>query len=153
MADKEMELLLSEQEMTINGKKVVIKKIALLDTIRIASKISDVVARILGNPEAFDGILARVTYAKEGASEEEINGVRITGLIDLFGLIGEDSVDIIKYVIEKSTTLTADEAEEVDCLEGIDLVTEIYKVNKSFFAKCWSKLGEKNKKKSSKKTK
>ena len=153
MEDKEMERLLSEQEMTINGKKVIVKKIALLDTIRIASKISDVVARILGNPDAFDGILARVTYAKEGASEEEINGVRMTGVIDLFGLIGEDSVDIIKYVMEKSTNLTEDEVEEVDCLDGIDLVTNIYQVNKSFFVKCWSKLGGKSKKKNSKKTK
>lgn len=153
MADKEMELLLSEQEMTINGKKVIVKKIALLDTIRIASKISDVVARILGNPDVFDGILKQVTYSKEGASEEEINGVRMTGVIDLFGLIGEDSIDIIKYVMEKSTNLTEDEVEDVDCLNGIDLITNIYKVNKSFFVKCWSKLEGKNKKKSSKKTK
>ena len=153
MADKEMELLLSEKEMNINGKTVVVKKIALLDTIRIASKISDVVARILGNPEAFDGILARIMYSKEGASTEEINGVRMTGVIDLFGLIGEDSVDIIKYIMEKSTNLTEDEVELIDCLDGIDLVTEIYEVNKNFFAKCWSKLKGKTQKKVSKKTK
>lgn len=153
MEDKEMELLLSEQEMTINGKKIIVKKIALLDTIRIASKISDVVARILGNPETFDGILKQITYAKEGASEETINGVRMTGVVDLFGLIGEDSVDIIKYVMEKSTNLTEDEVEDVDCLSGVDLLTNIYKVNKSFFVKCWSKLEGKSKKKNSKKTK
>lgn len=151
MADKEMELLLSEQEMTVSGKKVVIKKIALLDTIRIASKVSDVVAKILGNAEAFDGILARITFKSD--EEDKTNGIRMTGIIDLFGLIGDDSVDIIKYIIEKSTNLTPEETEEVDCLEGIDLLSGIYEVNKSFFGKCLSKLAGKKQKKGPKKAK
>jgi hypothetical protein len=140
MENKEMDLLLSEKEMSVGGKMVTVKRIALLDTIRIAAKISDLVAKVLGNPEIFDSALNKIMYRKEEASQEEINGVRMTGIIDLLGLIGDDSVDIIRYIILKSTNMTEEEVENVDCLEGVDLLTEVYKINKGFFVNCWSKL-------------
>ena len=65
------------------------------------------------------------------------------GLLEMIGLIGEDGVDMLKQVISKATTLTNQEIEDLDLLEGIDLIQDIYEVNEGFFKKCGEKLQEK----------
>ena len=160
--DKEMELLLSEKEVKVGDKKVIVKRIALLDTIRLASHLSGVVGTVVNHSELFGSALAKITYA--GATDEEgnvtdspenINNIRMMGIIEAFGVVGEDGTDLLKDLIVKATNLSDDEVEDIDCTSGIDLLFEIYEVNKGFFEKCMSKLKEKltKKKKSTKKEK
>lgn len=147
--DREMDLLLSEKELKIGDKKVVVKRIALLDTIRLASHVSDVVSLVLKSSELFSQALYKVTYnggdAGDGEkpTQSDIDGVRVLGLVEMFGIIGEDGTELLKDLIVKSTNLTDKEVEEIDCISGIDIVSTIFEVNKDFFLKCMSKLKEK----------
>ena len=72
--------------------------------------------------------------------------MRLMGVVEIFGAIGDDGVDLLKNIITKSTNLTAEDAEELDLIEGVDILTSIYEVNKGFFVKCGKKLQEKMKK-------
>ena len=165
--DKEMEVLLSEKEIKLGDRTVVVKRIALLDTIRLASHISEIVGSVMGNSALFDNAVGKILYSgrpvqdaegKEIRYENEetvndINGIKVLGIVEFIGLIGDDGVDLLKDLIVKSTNLNESEIEDIDCIEGIDLISEIYTVNKSFFEKCMSKLGDKMKKKSQKSVK
>lgn len=148
-----MEVLLSEKELVIGKKKVIVKKIALLDTIRLASHISEVVSVAVNSSDVVTNALFKIGYNgnpenKEDKedSEDLLNGVRVTGFIELFSVLGKDGTDLLKDIIVKSTNLTDDEAEDVDCESGIDLIIAIYEVNKGFFTKLSNKLKEKLKK-------
>lgn len=151
-----MEVLLSEKELVIGKKKVIVKKIALLDTIRLASHISEVVSVAVNSSDAVTNALFKIGYNGNAEDKENLknkddmedlfNGVRVTGFIELFSILGKDGTDLLKDIIVKSTNLTDDEAEEVDCESGIDLIIAIYEVNKGFFTKLSSKLKEKLKK-------
>lgn len=151
--DKEMEVLLSEKELNIGGKRVIVKRIALLDTIRLASHISEVVSVAVNSSEAVTNALYKVAYSGnpevENETEENINGIRVTGILEILGILGDDGTNLLKDLIVKSTNLTDEEAEEIDCVDGIDLVATIFEVNKGFFGKLSSKLKEKLKKKRS----
>lgn len=167
--DKEMEVLLSEKELTFGDKTVVVKRIALLDTIRLASQISEIVSQVLSNDKIFGNAMGKLLYSgrpekdKDGndiaydgeETADEISSIRIMGAVELIGLIGDDGIELLKSLMQKSTNLTAQELENIDCVDGIDIIAEIYEVNKSFFGKCMSKLKEKmpKKKKGEKKTK
>jgi len=166
--DKEMELLLSEKEIKIGDKTVVVKRIALLDTIRLASHISDVVGRVVNSSTLFESALGKIMYNgrpekdangnvieyKDQELQEDIDNIKMYGIIEIFGIIGEDGVDVLKDLIVKSTNMSDEEVENIDCVEGIDIISTIYEVNKGFFVKCMSKLKEKlAKKKITKKTK
>lgn len=148
--DKEMEVLLSEKEIKLGEKKVIVKRIALLDTIRLASHISEVVSVAVNSSEAVTEALYKIGYQGDAeskdSSEDVLTGVRITGFIEIFGILGKDGTDLLKELIVKSTNLTDDEAEQVDCVDGVDLLSAIYEVNKGFFGKLSSKLQEKLKK-------
>lgn len=151
--DKEMEVLLSEKELNIGGKRVIVKRIALLDTIRLASHISEVVSVAVNSSEAVTNALYKVAYSGnpevENETEENINGIRVTGILEILGILGDDGTNLLKDLIVKSTNLTDEEAEEIDCVDGIDLVATIFEVNKGFFGKLSNKLKEKLKKKRS----
>lgn len=155
--DKEMEALLSEKEIVINNKQVIVKRIALLDTIRLTSNLSSIVASVLANDRTFNLAVGKILYsAGEGESEEDVNNIKALGIVELIGLIGDEGVDLLKSLMVKSTNLEYHEVEAIDCLDGIDLLSAIYEVNKSFFVKCISKLKEKMEKinkKAEKKTK
>lgn len=147
--DKEMDLLLSEKEIVLGEKKVIVKKIALLDTIRLASQLSDIVSTVLNSNKDFDVALYKIFYNggrkdEDGneikESEAELNTIRISGILEIIGLLGDDAVNFLKNLIIKSTNISFEDAEKVDASDGIDLLFIIYEVNKSFFKKCMSKL-------------
>lgn len=142
--DKEMEALLSEKEIVINDKQVIVKRIALLDTIRLTSNLSSIVASVLSNDRTFNLAVGKILYsAGEGESEEDVNNIRALGVVELIGLIGDDGVDLLKSLIMKSTNLSLADVEHLDCLDGIDVLSAIYEVNKGFFKKFIGKLREK----------
>ena len=141
--EKELELLLSEKEIKFGDKEVVVKKLSMLDTIRIASNLSEIIAQVVNNEEAVSSAIAKLSFKSEDGDDTLI---RIMGFIELLGLVGDDGVDFIKSIINKSTTLTGAEIESIDLVDGIDLLTSIYDVNEGFFKKCGKKLQEKMKK-------
>lgn len=143
--DKELELLISEKEVEVGGKQVVVKKISMFNTVRIASQISSVVAKVMEDTDRFTLSLAKVMYQPPEGEEDDM-AVRLMGIVEIFGAIGDDGVDLLKNIITKSTNLTAEDAEELDIIEGVDILTSIYEVNKGFFVKCGKKLQEKMKK-------
>ena len=158
--NKEMELLLSEKEVKLaNGKRVVVKRIALLDTIRLTARLSGIVGAVMNSSENFTSALAKIAYSGELVgggkdTESNINSIRMMGIVEAFNIIGEDGTELLKDILVKSTTLTDEDVEQIDCVDGIDILFDIYEVNKSFFGKCWSKLkGKVGKKKPEKKTK
>ena len=141
----EMDLLISEKERKIGDKKVVVKKISLLNTIRLASHLSEIAGRVVQNSELAASAITKLTFS-EGENEQQVNGVRLMGIVELLGIIGEDGADIVTDLIVKSTNLTDEEAEQIDVDEGIDLLFGIYEVNKGFFTKLSNKLQKKVKK-------
>ena len=141
--NEELELLISEKELTVNDKQVVVKKISMLNTIRIASNISDIVAKALSDTTAISSAIAKMMYKEEKDGEEYGFGIQATGVIELLGIIGDDGVSVIKDIIIKSTNLTGVEVEELDIVDGVDILLAIYEVNKGFFMKCGKKLQEK----------
>lgn len=144
--DKEMELLLSEKEVDFADKKIVVKRFSLLDTIRLASQASGVVAHILSNDEASANALTKLSFT--GSTDNETNGVRIMGLLEILSILGDEGIDFIKNCISKSTNLDYEDVEKIDSVDGIDLIFAIYEVNKSFFNKLLDKTAKKKEKKS-----
>ena len=148
--DKEMDLLLAEKEIKIGDKVVTVKRIALLDTIRLASHLSSVISLVVSSSDKFSDAMYKVTYSgtndedkKLLETQDEINSIRIMGFVEIVGIIGEDGTELLKELIVKSTDLDSREVEEIDCIGGIDLISAIFEVNKGFFEKCMSKLKEK----------
>lgn len=145
--DKEMEVLLSEKEVKVSGKKVVVKRIALLDTIRLASHLSEVVGLALNSSDGVINAVAKITYQGnkeiEGETESDINGIRIAGLVEILGLLGNEGVDLLKDILVKSTNLSEEDIEGIDGVDGIDLIEAVIEVNKGFFVKSMNKLKEK----------
>lgn len=145
--DKEMELLLAEKELKLGNKKVVVKRLSLLDTIRLTSKISDLVSSALNESNAVGSAIGKITYTGSEGSDDNaeisINSIRALGVLELIGILGEDGTELLKEFIIKSTNISDEDAENIDCLEGIELIENIYEVNKSFFVKCMSKLEKK----------
>ena len=148
MADEkqEMELLLSEKERKINDKRIVVKKISLLDSIRLASHLSGIATSIINNSELTASAVAKITYKDENGDVEQTNGVRMLGIAELLGVIGDEGADIVNDLIVKSTNLEDSEVEEISLEDGIDLLFDIYEVNKDFFTKLSNKLQKKVKK-------
>ncbi len=155
--DKEMELLLSEKEIEVGEIEVVVKRIPLLDTMRIAAKLSDVLSKVLNNTEGFNLAMYKILYNgnKDNPDETENDkmAIRITGVLELIGLAGDDAIDLLKMVILKSTNLDKENVEKLDPIGGIDLLEAIYEVNKGFFEKCMSKLKVKMEERPNKKKK
>jgi len=137
----EMELLLSEQEIKVDGKTVIVHKLAMLDTIRLASQMSSLAAAIVNNSEVAANAIGKLAVNSGDINSD--NAIRLIGMVEIIGLVGEDAADLIQNIIVKSTNLTEDEAELISAEEGIDLLFKIYEVNKSFFKKFLQKLKEK----------
>ena len=139
----EMELLLSEQEIKVDGKTVIVHKLAMLDTIRLASQMSSLAAAIVNNSDTAANAIGKLAVNSGDANSD--NAIRLIGTVEILGLVGEDAADLIQNIIVKSTNLTEDEAEAISAEEGLDLLFKIYEVNKSFFKKFLQKLKEKTK--------
>lgn len=139
--NKEMELLLSEQEIKVDGKTVVVHRLAMLDTIRLASQMSSLAAAIVNNSEVAANAIGKLAVNSGDLNSD--NAIRLIGMVEILGLVGEDAADLIQNIVVKSTNLTEDEAELISAEEGIDLLFKIYEVNKSFFKKFLQKLKEK----------
>ena len=133
----EMDILLAEKELTFGTKRVVVKKYSLLDTVRLAASASGIVNRIVKESESFSSAISKIMINTDDSTS---NGIKIIGAIELFDLIGDDGIVFLRDAISKATTLDLDEIEELGLDEGIEVVMEIYKVNKSFFMKSMNKV-------------
>lgn len=143
-SEKEIQLLLSEKEIQLGDKTVVVKKLSILNAIRLASQLSGIASRVISSPETSAGALSKLMYQpKEDDKKEDIAGIRLLGFVELLDLIGEDFVDVLRDIIVKTTNLTIAEAEELTGDKGIDILFDIYEVNKDFFVKSMNKLKEK----------
>lgn len=144
MADesKEMDLLLSEKERKIGEKRIVVKKISLLDSIRLASNLSAVAANIVDNSQLTASALTKLTF-KDDNDPQQTTGVRVLGFVEMLGIVGDVGADIVNDLIVKSTNLTDEEVEDVSLEDGVDLLFDIYEVNKDFFTKLKNKLQKK----------
>lgn len=136
--DKELELLISEKELEFGDKQVVVKKISMLDTIRIASRLSDIITKVMDDSDVFSTAVAKLAFEPENG--EDATAIRVMGLLELLGALGEDGADLLKNIIAKSTTLTPAEVEDLDIVEGLDIIMSVYEVNRGFFMKCGKKL-------------
>ena len=140
--EKEMELLLNtEKEVKIGNKKVVVHKISMLDSIKLASHLSVIATALIANSDATAKAL---TMLQVGDNEEEDNSnVRLLGIAQLLAILGTEGADLLGDIIEKCTNLEEEEVAQIHAEDGIDLLFEIYEVNKSFFTKLSQKLKEK----------
>ena len=139
--EKELEILLAGEEMDVNGTHVVIKKIAMLDTLRLATQLSSLVTKVMSDAEAFSTALAKVMY--EG---DESAPIKIAGALELLGMMGEEGIVLLQNVLMKSTNLSKEDVEALDLVDGLDVAEGVYRVNKVFFVKSGNKLLDKLKK-------
>ena len=139
--NKEMEVLLAEREVTVNDKKIIVKRYSLLDTIRLAAHASSIVASVIQDSDKTASAITKLTF--KGNNQIENNSIRMLGLVELLSIVGEDGVYLLKELLVKSTNLDEDEVEEIDLVDGIDLVFAMYEVNKGFFMKFMKKLEKK----------
>ena len=142
-ANEEMELLLSDQEVKVNGKIVTVHKFPMLAAIRITAKLSKLVGKAIKDEESASNVETAFNALILGGSDTDDSKAYLAYGIRIFmEMFGEPLVDIIGDVIYKSTDLGKDDIETIDLEEGIDLLTAIYEVNKGFFTKFTNKLKE-----------
>lgn len=137
-AKEELEVLLADKEVTVNGNKVVVKRLSFLDTLRLTQHLSGIVTRIINDADTFSSALTKIMYKSDNPETDTV--IRANGLLEIINSLGEDGIEFLMDIIVKSTSLTEDEIEEIDCEAGIDLAFDIYEVNKGFFMKCLKKL-------------
>lgn len=138
--ERELDVLLSNKELTINDKQIIVKRFSLLNTFRITANLQSIVNVFVNNPEATSSALSKIAFVPKEDENVNVNSIRAIGIIELISVFGEEIADIIADIIVKSTTLTKEEVEAIDNQEGIDLLIAIYEVNKGFFTKCMTKL-------------
>lgn len=140
--NNEMEMLLADtHEVKINGRSIVIKKFPMLAGIRLTSKISNVVSKVVSGDEKTENFNTAINALfVNGSTDADTRAFKIFGLRVLFDLFGDDISDIVSFVISKSTTLSDEEIEEINLEDGLDLLYEIFNVNKGFFTKFSTKL-------------
>ena len=140
-ANEEMELLLSDQEVKVNGKTVTVHKFPMLAAIRITAKLSKLVGKAIKDEESASNVETAFNALILGGSDTDDSKAYLAYGIRIFmEMFGEPLVDIISDVIYKSTDLGKDDIETIDLEDGIDLLTAIYEVNKGFFTKFTNKL-------------
>lgn len=140
-ANEEMELLLSDQEVKVGGKTVLVHKFPMLAAIRITAKISKLVGKAIKDEESTSNVeTAFNALMLSGSNAEDSKAYLAYGVRILMEMFGETLVDIIGDIIHKSTDLGKEEIEAIDLEEGLDLLTVIYEVNKGFFTKFMNKL-------------
>lgn len=137
-AKEELDVLLADKEVTVNGNKVVVKRLSFLDTLRLTQHLSGIVTRIINDADTFSSALTKIMYKSDNPETDTV--IRANGLLEITNSLGEDGIEFLMDIIVKSTSLTEDEIEEIDCEAGIDLAFDIYEVNKGFFMRCLKKL-------------
>ena len=148
----EMELLLSDKEATVDGKTVVVHKISLIDSIKMTSYLSAIISNALTNIEAVNSAVAKLMFNSE--DERETMQIKAVGVAELLSLVGDDAPEFVGKLIVKTTNISEDDVDNVSAEAGIDLLFDIYEVNKGFFTKFMNKLQKKvGKKRATKKTK
>ena len=120
--NNEMEMLLADtHEVKINGRNVTIRKFPMLAGIKLTSKISKVVSKVVSGDEKTENFNTAINALfVDGSTDADTRAFKIFGLRVLFDLFGDDISDIVSFVISKSTTMS--------------------NVNKSFFTKFSTKL-------------
>ena len=141
-AKDEMDLLLAEREIKVGTKKFIVKKISMLNAIRLTTKLSDVVKRLMEDSDSFSRAMSELSYVNE-KDNRATQSIRVLGVIDLISMLGEDGVDFIKELILKSTTMEEEDVEAVSLEDSVDLIESIYEVNEGFFTKFTKKVNEK----------
>lgn len=141
-AKDEMDLLLAEREIKVGTKKFIVKKISMLNAIRLTTKLSDVVKRLMEDSDSFSRAMSELSYVNE-KDNRATQSIRVLGVIDLISMLGEDGVDFIKELILKSTTMEEEDVEAVSLEDSVDLIESIYEVNEGFFTKFTKKVTEK----------
>lgn len=141
-AKDEMDLLLAEREIKVGTKKFIVKKISMLNAIRLTTKLSDVVKRLMEDSDSFSRAMSELSYVNE-KDNRATQSIRVLGVIDLISMLGEDGVDFIKELILKSTTMEEEDVEAVSLEDSVDLIEAIYTVNEGFFTKFTKKVNEK----------
>lgn len=135
---KELEVLLADKEIYINNNKVVVKRISFMDSMRLTQKLSGIAIKIISNADVFSSAISKIMYKSDNPETDVI--IRMNGVLEVINHLGEDGIDFIREIMLKTTTLTADEVEQIDLESGFDLVMIIYEVNKGFFTKLLNKL-------------
>ena len=141
-AKDEIDLLLAEREIKVGTKKFIVKKISMLNAIRLTTKLSDVVKRLMEDSDSFSRAMSELSYVNE-KDNRATQSIRVLGVIDLISMLGEDGVDFIKELILKSTTMEEEDVEAVSLEDSVDLIESIYEVNEGFFTKFTKKVNEK----------
>lgn len=143
--EKELDILLANKELKVGDKTVVVKRFSLLDTIRIASHLSGIAGMVLNATDATATALNKLMYSpsEEGVSEQTVNSIRFMGLLELIGILGDEGADLMADIIKKGTNLDSTEVEELDALDGVEILFTLYEVNKGFFTKLLTKLEKK----------
>lgn len=135
----ELETLLAEKDITINDKKVIIKRYSFISTLKLASRTSGLVAKIMNNSEVASSAISKLTLDVDDSSTGY--SLKMIGMAELLSILEEDSVEFIKDCISFATNdLTDEEIEDLDPDVGIELLLDICEVNKGFFMKCLTKL-------------
>ena len=68
-AKDEMDLLLAEREIKVGTKKFIVKKISMLNAIRLTTKLSDVVKRLMEDSDSFSRAMSELSYVNEKADK------------------------------------------------------------------------------------
>ena len=143
--EKELDILLANKEVKIGDKLVVVHRFSLLDTIKIASHLSGLAGMVLNSTDATATAINKLMYRPidDNVSEQTVNSIRFMGLLELIGILGDEGADLVADILRKGTNMTTDEIEELDALDGVELLFDLYEVNKGFFTKLLNKLEKK----------
>ena len=139
----EIDLLLSDKEVNVSGKKVVVHKISLLDSIRLTAGLSGIVGKVIEDSDATASAITKLTFSSDKETSDNLKVIHLVGVAELVSVIGDDSADIIKDIVSKTTNMTDEDIEEMSAEDGIDILFDIYEVNKGFFTKFMNKLQKK----------
>ena len=99
--NNEMEMLLADtHEVKINGRRIVIKKFPMLAGIRLTSKISNIVSKVVSGDEKTENFNTAINALfVNGSTDADTRAFKIFGLRVLFDLFGDDISDIVSFVI------------------------------------------------------
>ena len=93
----------------------------------------------MNNADEASSAISKLTIAGDDSTAQS---VKLIGMVELISIMGEDSVDFVQDCIEFATNLTHEDIEDLDPDVGVDILMDIYEVNKGFFTKCLNKLKE-----------
>lgn len=128
-SQKEIDVLLAEKEVVVNGEKILIKPYSWAQSMKIVQPIGVLLEVVVSNVEKIDSALKN--FSK---SENKIG--QIQTIIDLLDSVDVDKVtESMSYLIQLAIKKPKDYVDELMIDEIFDLGAAIYEVNKSFFKK------------------